>query len=94
MNNVHAALLALTLYGAQCILSIGWSLLFFTLQRPDIALWELAALDLVLVGMVWSYGRTTIGGHCYLEPAQKIFILPMRPPALGRNFLSEFPRAE
>jgi tryptophan-rich sensory protein len=56
-KNLQYAFFALMLYGAQCVLNVGWSLLFFTMQRPDIALWELVALDASLLGMVWTYGR-------------------------------------
>lgn len=56
-KNLQYAFFALMLYGAQFVLNVGWSLLFFTMQRPDIALWELVALDASLLGMVWTYGR-------------------------------------
>jgi tryptophan-rich sensory protein len=68
MDNVHAVLLALALYGGQCVLNAGWSLLFFTMQRPDIALWELAALDAVLIGMMWTYSRVSIISALLLLP--------------------------
>lgn len=67
-DNIHAVLLALALYGGQCVLNAGWSLLFFTMQRPDIALWEIAGLDIVLLGMVWSYSRVSIMGALLLLP--------------------------
>jgi len=56
IENVKITLVALTLYGAQCVLNVGWSLLFFTLQRPDVALCEILVLDLVVLSMVWAYG--------------------------------------
>jgi tRNA(Arg) A34 adenosine deaminase TadA/tryptophan-rich sensory protein len=49
--------LALALYGAQCVLNAGWSLLFFTLQRPDVALWALLVLDVTLLLMIVAYAR-------------------------------------
>jgi len=58
-DNVHAVLLGLALYGSQCVLNAGWSLLFFTMQRPDIALWELVVLDVVLLAMIWTYSRVS-----------------------------------
>ena len=67
-ENAHAVLLALALYGGQCVLNVGWSLLFFTMQRPDIALWELLALDVVLFAMIWIYGRITIMGALLILP--------------------------
>ena len=68
--NDHAAVvaLALALYGTQCALNAGWSLLFFTVQRPDIALWELIVLDSVLVAMVISYGRVSKWAALLLTP--------------------------
>ena len=63
-----AAALALTLYGAQCVLNAGWSLLFFTVQRPDIALWELVVLDGVLLTMFWTYGRISAWAALLLTP--------------------------
>lgn len=67
-DNVYAVLLSLALYGGQCVLNAGWSLLFFTMQRPDIALWELAALDAVLFGMIWTYSRVSIMSALLLLP--------------------------
>lgn len=61
-------LLALALYGGQYVLNAGWSLLFFTMQRPDIALWELAVLDAVLFGMMWTYSRVSIMSALLLLP--------------------------
>ena len=49
--------IALSLYGAQCVLNVGWSLLFFTLRRPDVALVELAILDATLALMVYAYWK-------------------------------------
>jgi tryptophan-rich sensory protein len=71
-SHVHhrpgAAALALSLYGAQFVLNVGWSLLFFTVQRPDIALWELLVLDGVLLAMAWTYGRISIWAALLLAP--------------------------
>ncbi|MEM9356234.1 MAG: tryptophan-rich sensory protein [Pseudomonadota bacterium] len=60
--------LALGLYGAQCVLNAGWSLLFFTMQRPEVALWELVALDLVLVLMIATYWPVSRLGGLLLVP--------------------------
>ena len=67
-ENVSAVLLALILYGAQCILNAGWSLLFFPMQRPDIALWELLVFDIVLLLMVYTYGRVSKLAALLLAP--------------------------
>ena len=60
--------LAIGLYGMQCVLNVGWSLLFFTLQRPDAALWELLVLDVTLVLMIWSYWKVSRLGSVLLVP--------------------------
>jgi tryptophan-rich sensory protein len=71
-SHVHhragAVALALSLYGAQFVLNVGWSLLFFTVQRPDIAVWELLVLDGVLLAMIWTYGRISIYAALLLAP--------------------------
>ncbi len=51
--------IAIGLYGAQCVLNAMWSLLFFTVRRPDIALWELLALDFVVLAMIVTYGNAS-----------------------------------
>lgn len=44
---------ALQFYGAQLIFNLGWSVLFFGLQRPDLALIEIIVLlALVIVTMI------------------------------------------
>lgn len=60
--------LALSLYGAQCILNIGWPLLFFTLRRPDIAFWEILALDITLLLMIAAYARVSPRAGLLLVP--------------------------
>ena len=60
--------IALALYGVQCGLNAGWSLLFFTLARPDVALWELLVLDGVVVGMIFSYRRISTRAGLELVP--------------------------
>ncbi len=48
---------ALLLYGVQFALNAGWSLLFFSLKRPDVAFWEIVILDVVLLLMILVYGK-------------------------------------
>ncbi len=55
----HSARIVFALYGAQCVLNAGWSLLFFTLQRPDAALYWLFVLDATLLLMVICYARAS-----------------------------------
>lgn len=59
---------ALGLYGAQSVLNGGWSLLFFTMQRPDVALWLLFALDSVLLLMIFAYSRVLKRAGLLLVP--------------------------
>ncbi|MEM1062677.1 MAG: TspO/MBR family protein [Planctomycetota bacterium] len=60
--------LALGLYGAQCVLNVGWSLLFFTVERPDVAMWELLALDVTLALMIAAYARVSKVAAVMLVP--------------------------
>ena len=53
---------------AQLVLNMGWSLLFFALQAPTLALVEIVVLDAVLVGLVWSYGRLSRPAACLVAP--------------------------
>ena len=63
-----ASVNALTLYGAQCVLNAGWSLLFFTLARPDTAFWSLILLDVVLALMIVTYGKISKAAGLMLVP--------------------------
>jgi tryptophan-rich sensory protein len=67
-DQAGAVAFALALYGAQFALNAGWSLLFFTVQRPDIALWELIVLDNVLLAMVLAYGWVSKWAALLLTP--------------------------
>jgi tryptophan-rich sensory protein len=40
--------------GLNAALNLGWSLLFFTLKRPDWALAEVALLALSVAGLMWQ----------------------------------------
>ena len=60
--------IALLLYGLQLALNAGWSLLFFAVQRPDFALGEIIALDAVLLGMIFVYGRISKTAGLLLVP--------------------------
>ena len=67
-SQTRAVGLALALYGAQCVLNAGWSLLFFTLQRPDVAFWELLVLDVTLLLMIVAYARISKPAGLLLVP--------------------------
>ena len=59
---------ALLLYGAQFILNAGWSLLFFSVRRPDYALWAIIALLVVLVAMIIAYFKISKTSGWMLVP--------------------------
>ena len=67
-DNAGYVAIALSLYGAQFVLNAGWSLLFFTVQRPDIAFWELIILDTVLIAMALIYSRVSKWAALLLTP--------------------------
>jgi translocator protein len=48
---------ALTLYGAQLALNAAWPLLFFGLQRPGLALVEIALLWVAVLSTVAAFAR-------------------------------------
>ncbi|MEM6673086.1 MAG: TspO/MBR family protein [Planctomycetota bacterium] len=61
---------ALRLYAAQFALNVGWSLFFFTLANPLLALVDIVVLDVVLVAMVVAYGRVDrAAGWCIVPYA-------------------------
>jgi translocator protein len=53
----NAATVVLRGYGVQLVLNALWSVLFFGLQRPDLALFDIAALWIVLVMTLVRYWR-------------------------------------
>lgn len=48
---------ALAVYAVQLVLNMLWSLFFFAMERPDLALYEILVLDIVVIVMVVMYGR-------------------------------------
>lgn len=60
--------MAMVLYGIQIALNCGWSLLFFALKRPDVAMYEIIILDVVLVLMVVLYWRISKTAGLMLVP--------------------------
>lgn len=48
---------ALRVYGAQLVLNLGWSLIFFGLRRPGLALIEIAVLWVAIVATVVAFRR-------------------------------------
>lgn len=51
------ARIAMTVYAVQIVLNILWSLFFFPMQSPELALVDAIALDVVIVTMIVLYGR-------------------------------------
>lgn len=49
--------LALGVYAAQLLTNMLWSLFFFPMQRPDLALVDIYVLDVLVLAMVFLYGR-------------------------------------
>lgn len=54
-GGVFAAPLAFLLYFGQLALNAGWSAVFFGMRRPDLALVEVAALWLSIVGAIIAF---------------------------------------
>ena len=48
---------ALGLYGLQLVANALWSFFFFPMERPDLALIDIFALDAMVIGMTVLYGR-------------------------------------
>ena len=59
---------ALFVYGVQLVLNMLWSLFFFAMERPDLALVEICVLDIVIVVMVVMYGRLDRTAGWFLVP--------------------------
>lgn len=51
----RGARVALTWFGVQLGLNLAWSCLFFGLQRPDLALVDIIALDLAVFATGWAF---------------------------------------
>lgn len=60
--------LALTLFAVQLALNGLWSILFFGMRSPGLALVEIVLLWLAIVGTIWSFWR--------VEPLAGVLLLP------------------
>jgi len=60
--------LALTLFAVQLALNGLWSILFFGMRSPGLALVEIVLLWLAIVGTIWSFWR--------VEPLAGALLLP------------------
>jgi translocator protein len=56
-NGFAGARLGLTLFGVQLVLNAAWSWLFFGLQRPDLALLDIALLWAAILGTLIAFWR-------------------------------------
>ena len=59
---------AVLLYTVQLVLNVLWSLFFFVMERPDLALVDAAVLDVVVIAMVIVYGRIDKAAGLCLVP--------------------------
>jgi translocator protein len=60
--------IALGLYAFNGFLNLGWSFLFFRMQRPDLAFYELIALWLSILALILFCGRFSKGAAALLLP--------------------------
>jgi translocator protein len=60
--------IALGLYALNGFLNLGWSFLFFRLQRPDLAFYELIALWLSILALILFCGRFSKAAAALLLP--------------------------
>lgn len=60
--------ISIGLFALNGFLNLGWSFLFFRLQRPDLALYELVALWLSIAALIWFCGRFSRGAALLLAP--------------------------
>jgi translocator protein len=49
--------ISIGLFALNGFLNLGWSFLFFRMQRPDLAFYELIALWLSIAALIWFCGR-------------------------------------
>ncbi|MGC6399074.1 TspO/MBR family protein [Sphingomonas sp. FW199] len=59
---------AIGLFALNGFLNLGWSFLFFRMHRPDLALYELAALWLSILALILFCGRFSKGAAALLVP--------------------------
>lgn len=59
---------ALVLYGIQLVLNMLWSLFFFAMRSPPLALVDAVALDVIIVAMIVRYGRIDRAAGWMLVP--------------------------
>jgi benzodiazapine receptor len=57
-------------YGVQLVLNLAWSLIFFGLKRPYMALLEIIGLWVAVLGTIISFGRVNRRAAMLLVPYQ------------------------
>lgn len=60
--------ISIGLFALNGFLNLGWSFLFFRLQRPDLAFFELIALWLSIAALIWFCGRFSRAAALLLVP--------------------------
>lgn len=55
-------------FGANCLLNIGWNILFFTMRRPDLALIEVAVFWLSIVILMLAFAQSSAFAAWLLLP--------------------------
>lgn len=59
---------ALIAFAIQLVLNVGWSLLFFAMQRPDLAFIEIAILWIAIAATIGLFFRHSKLAACLLVP--------------------------
>ena len=60
--------ISIGLFALNGFLNLGWSFLFFRMQRPDLAFFELIALWLSIAALIWFCGRFSKAAAVLLVP--------------------------
>lgn len=60
--------ISIGLFALNGFLNLGWSFLFFRMQRPDLAFYELIALWLSIAALIWFCGRFSRAAALLLVP--------------------------
>jgi translocator protein len=60
--------ISIGLFALNGFLNLGWSFLFFRMQRPDLAFYELIALWLSIAALIWFCGRFSKAAALLLVP--------------------------
>lgn len=67
-GSINAAGGALSLFIAQLMLNFAWSVIFFGLHNPGLALIEVIVLDAAIVATIWSFRQHSLLAALILVP--------------------------